>query len=313
MGVFGQVISENKSFFEPTDSFNQTRFFSALGFTTAVYSGFSIALYHTWYKEFEQESFHFFNDWNEWKNMDKQGHVYSAYFQTALSYKGAKWTGLSENSSILTGALCGGLFQTTIEIMDGYSSKWGFSWTDFGANIVGIGSFVAQQRWWGNQKLLIKQSVGFRDHPKTPIQASMGDGTTTLFDRSRDLFGSSSTARYLKDYNNQTYWLSFSPASFNEQTSWPSWLNVALGFGVENLYGGFENRWEENGAIFELDKDLYPRYRQFYLGLDIDLTKVKTQSPFLKSVLSVLNIVKIPSPALEITSHGEVVFHFLYL
>jgi hypothetical protein len=196
--------------------------------------------------------------------------------------------------------------------MDGFSSKWGFSWTDFGSNALGIGSFVAQQKVWGQQKILLKQSVGFRNHSKIPIPPISGEGNSSLFDRSKNLFGSSAAARYLKDYNNQTYWLSFSPSSFTQKSKWPGWLNIAVGYGSENLFGGYENRWVENGAEFSLDSDLFPRYRQYYLGLDIDLTKVKTESPFLKSILSVINIIKIPSPAIELTSNGDLIFHFLH-
>ncbi|MFQ3306343.1 MAG: hypothetical protein ACI9K4_001412, partial [Polaribacter sp.] len=53
-------------------------------------------------------------------------------------------------------------------------------------------------------------------------------------------------------------------------------------------------------------------YRQFYLSLDIDLTKVNTNSKFLKSVFSVINFIKIPSPTLEINTKGQLKFHYLY-
>ena len=119
---------------------------------------FSVGLYNSWYKKHNTGSFHLFNDWNEWKHMDKFGHVYTAYFQSVLCYKGAKWTGLSNKKSMLTGMLCGGLFQTTIEIMDGFSDKWGFSFPDFGANMLGLGIFAAQQHWWNEQRIYLKVS-----------------------------------------------------------------------------------------------------------------------------------------------------------
>jgi hypothetical protein len=49
--------------------------------------------------------------------------------------------------------------------------------------------------------------------------------------------------------------------------------------------------------------DFY-RYRQFYLSLDIDFTKIKTKSKFLQSVFSVVNGFKIPFPAIEFSKHG---------
>jgi hypothetical protein len=90
---------------------------------------------------------------------------------------------------------------------------------------------------------------------------------------------------------------------------WPAWLNVGLGYGAENMYGGFDNSWTSEEASYVLSSDLYPRYRQFYLGLDLDLTKIKTKSPFLKSIFSVINIFRIPLPALEYNTQGKFVFH----
>ena len=92
---------------------------------------------------------------------------------------------------------------------------------------------------------------------------------------------------------------------------WPVWLNIAVGYGAENMFGGFENRWSEDGQNFIADNLIYPRYRQFYIGLDVDLPYIKPKNPFLKTIFSIINIFKIPSPALEINTQGNVVFHLL--
>ena len=57
----------------------------------------------------------------------------------------------------------------------------------------------------------------------------------------------------------------------------------------------------------------YPRTRQWYLSPDIDFRKIKTKSPFLKTVFSVLNIFKIPAPALEYNTTGRWRWHWLFL
>jgi hypothetical protein len=70
-------------------------------------------------------------------------------------------------------------------------------------------------------------------------------------------------------------------------------LNLAFGYGADGMIG--EN--EENFLpIFtpELEKS-----RQFYLSLDVDLTKIKTKSHFLKTFFSVFNAIKIPAPTLQ--------------
>ena len=82
-----------------------------------------------------------------------------------------------------------------------------------------------------------------------------------------------------------------------------------MGYGAQGLWGGFENQWEEDDQRYELD---LPRYRQWYLSLDVDLTKIDTDNYFLKTLLSVLNIIKIPAPAIEINTEGQIKLHLLH-
>ncbi len=304
------VSGQGQSFLVPADTLNTPRFYTALSFAGATYTSFSIGLYQTWYKNFEQEPFHLFNDWGEWEHMDKFGHVHSAYFQGILTYKGARWTGLSKKNSILTGIVAGSLFQTTIEVMDGFSSKWGFSLPDIGANIAGTAIFATQQYWWDEQRISVKVSSMPKTYSDITITSTDGGKTTTLVARANALYGYNYFERFLKDYNAQTYWLSFNVKSFlPKDHPWPGWLNVALGYGAENMFGGFDNSWTDSGASFNVPSELYPRHNQFYLGFDLDLTKIKTKSPFLKSIFSVVNILRIPLPALEYSSNGKFVFH----
>ncbi|MBK9017787.1 MAG: hypothetical protein IPM82_29150 [Saprospiraceae bacterium] len=86
-----------------------------------------------------------------------------------------------------------------------------------------------------------------------------------------------------------------------------------MGYGADNIYGGFENKWEtEDGVVFELDPDRYPRYRQYYLSLDVDWTKIPTRHRWLKLSLRALNFLKVPAPALELNTLGKAQFHFLH-
>ncbi len=309
----GQDSIDTLGFFEPSPVFHQSRFYKALAFSSTTYTAFSIGLYNAWYKKFDQEAFHFFDDWNEWQNIDKYGHLYTSYFQGVLCYKGARWTGLSENQSILTGIICGSLFQNTIEIMDGFSSKWGFSVTDFAANNIGLASFALQQKYWHEQRILFKVSSAPISYSEMPIFSTSGSASSSLERRVDDLFGSNYFERFLKDYNAQTLWLSVNVDAFlPENNSWPDWLNVAVGYSGESMFGGFENVWTENEDLYVLGPD-FDRYKQFILGFDIDLTRIETDNDFLKSVLSVFNIFKYPAPAIEYNTRGEWKFHFFFL
>ena len=54
------------------------------------------------------------------------------------------------------------------------------------------------------------------------------------------------------------------------------------------------------------------RFRQFYLSLDVDLTKIETNSHFVKTILTIFNSIKIPAPTLEIKGSGGKKIHFIY-
>ena len=92
-----------------------------------IYGGTVIGLNEAWYKGFDRTSFHFFNDRGEWNNMDKMGHLFTSYFETELSFRGSRWTGMEENQAIWLATGLGILFQGTIEMFDAYSARWGFS------------------------------------------------------------------------------------------------------------------------------------------------------------------------------------------
>jgi len=297
--------------FTPADTLNKKRFNWALGVSATTYTGFSLGLYNAWYKKYPQEGFHTFNDWGEWENMDKMGHLYTSYFQGVLCYKGAKWTGLSEKKALTTGLICGALFQTTIEVMDAFSTQWGWSWGDFAFNNLGLGAYYFQQKHWGEQRISFKVSSWPKTYPTNSILSETGMFSTNQDARATELYGATWAERYLKDYNAQIIWASFNISSFtNGQNKIPKWLNVAVGYGAENMFGGFDNQWEINNDSFILPEDLN-RYQEFYIGLDLDLTRIKIKNPFLKSLFSTLNIFKVPMPAIEINTRGEFTFHLL--
>lgn len=267
-----------------------------IGGGAVAYAASSYALYQTWYRDFPQSGFHLHNDWGEWRHMDKLGHVYSTYFQADLAYQGFRWAGQSDKKAMWYGAATAMLFQSTIEVMDGFSTEWGFSLSDIGANVLGAGSLVAQQGLWGEQRMRWKNSYS----PVTydPI----------LDPRVDQLYGTSIAQRWLKDYNGQTYWLSINADAFLPEAGFPSWLNLAIGYGADNMLGGYENDF---GDIIGIDESRYPRYSQFYISLDADLSKIDTDSPFLRTILDLLNILKMPFSTLEINTRGEVQFHLL--
>lgn len=270
-------------------SFNSKKLIIVAGANAAFYTGSFIALNKAWYADYDKMKFHFFNDNPEWNQMDKAGHVWSTYHVSRLSKEMWEWTGLKSNTSVILGGVSGMVYQSIIEIQDAYSAEWGFSWGDVGANVAGAGLFVLQELGGNDQKVSVKLGYWPKKYP--------GD----LVGRRDQLFGSSLAERILKDYNSQTYWLSANVSSFFPESKFPVWLNIAFGYGADGMYGGRSNTWIDKEGIAHDYTDIR-RVRRFYLSPDVDLTRIRTRSKVLKKVFFVLNMVKVPAPALEVAT-----------
>jgi hypothetical protein len=259
-----------------------------------------IILNNTWYKGYERSNFHTFNDSKEWKQADKFGHMWAAYNIGKISSAMWKWTGLSHKQSVILGGLGSMSYLTAIEFMDAHSAKWGWSWSDIGANVLGSGLFTGQELLWKEQRIQYK----FSFHKKKY-------GEPILEQRADDLFGESWYERMLKDYNAQTYWFSGNIRSFFPKSKIPAWLNVAVGYGADGMYGGFENKWMDQLGN-DVDRSDIPRKRQFYLAPDIDFTKIRTNKKWLRTAFTFLNAFKCPVPALMLDSKGKFKAYAIY-
>lgn len=302
--------------FEPAPHFDKKRFWAMTGAGTVAYSGLSVALWKAWYKDYPLSDFHFFDDWKEWNQMDKAGHLFSNWTACNYAFEGAKWTGMSHRSALWTTVGVGLGIMTTVEVMDGFSEQWGFSLADVGFNSLGAGLFATQELLWQEQRIQMKVSGIRPGYPQEPLYSTDGTKITTLDQRAAGLYGTNFFNVLLKDYNALTVWSTVNIYSFinaKKDTKMPKWLNLAVGYGAGNLYGGTENKWEtEDGFVFELDPERYQRHRQFYLSLDVDWTRIPTKRRWLKLVLKSLNFLKMPAPALEVNTLGKAKFHYLH-
>ena len=279
--------AQEPSFLKKSDTLNSKRRNAIIITESVLAGGALLALNELWYKNYERSSFHFTNDNSDWKQMDKVGHFMTSYHVGKIGMEVLDWAGVSKRNQLIYGATYGFAFLTAVEVLDGFSKEWGASSGDILANAAGTGLLVGQELLWDEQRVTVKYSfhqTGFaKQRPNT--------------------LGENFIQQSLKDYNGQTYWLSANIWSFNKKSSVPKWLNIALGYGAEGMLYG------ETKTTNLLPQD---PYRQFYLSLDLDLTKINTNSNFLKSIFSIVNFIKIPSPTLEINSKGTVKFHYLY-
>jgi len=301
-------------FFTSADTFSSARFYTLGGVGLSTYALASAGLYHSWYKQYPLGKFHFFDDRGEWENMDKVGHIYTSWMQGYLVYSMAEWSGLNKKQSLWTSLIAATLFQSTIETMDGFSEKWGFSIADVGANFLGAGIFAGQELLFDEQIVLLKFSSFPRQYSQESIISENGSETSSLRERARELYGNNLANRTLKDYNAQNYWLSFSANLLIKNERIPKWLNLAVGYSAENVFGGYVNVWSDGQSTYRLNEDGFKRYHQLFLSPDIDFTKIKTDSPFLKTLFRFLNILKFPAPALEFNDSDGIktVWYWIY-
>jgi hypothetical protein len=284
---FSQTFNE---FLKPSDSLNVQRRNLVLVSEAALATGTLVGLSELWYKDYPKSEFHFINDNSEWLQMDKAGHVFSSYHMGRFGAELLNWSGSDKKSQLIYGSTLGFAFLTVVEVFDGYSAKWGASWGDVAANASGTALYVSQELLWKEQRIIPKFSFHTTHYPNYRP----------------DLLGSSLNERILKDYNGQTYWLSGNIRSFFKDPKIPKWLNVAVGYGADGMITGNTNSDE----IENLPK--FVRARQFYLSLDVDLTKIRTQSAALKTLFSVFNTIKIPAPTFEINGSGKAKWHAFY-
>lgn len=259
--------------------------------TALGYGGSFVLLNKAWYKGYARSSFHTFDDSGEWQQMDKIGHAWSAYNMSSATTALWQWAGVQKNTGVMLGSGTALLYLLSIEYLDGRSAQWGWSWADMGADFFGTGLYAAQALAWKAQRVRLKFSAHYRHYE------------TSLLPRADALFGKSLPERLLKDYNAQSYWLSFNIRSFFPRSGWPSWLNLSIGYGADGMFGGYENiAYDKNGNTIFDRRDIR-RYRQWYLSPDIDLSKIRTESKLLKTVFSVFNTLKIPAPALSFSNN----------
>ncbi|MCX6279911.1 MAG: DUF2279 domain-containing protein [Bacteroidetes bacterium] len=259
----------------------------------SLYAASVTGLYYAWYRDYPQSAFHLFSDGGEWMQMDKCGHVITTWYIGRIGYTSYRWAGVKENQAAWFGGLLGFAYMLNIEILDGFSSEWGFSLGDLAANTLGSAIFVGQQLLWRQQKFSLKYSFH----------------QTQYAQYRPDLLGKNLIQQMIKDYNGHSYWISGNISSFlPSESKFPKWLNIAIGYGAEGMTGASENSISQNGQPIPE----FPRYRKFFLSIDIDLTRIPTRSAALKTLFSVLSFIKIPAPALEYNTLGQFKVHGLY-
>ncbi|RPI73669.1 MAG: DUF2279 domain-containing protein [Ignavibacteriales bacterium] len=263
-------------------------YYKAAGFAAFVLSLETFGYYRLkdlWY-DWETTKMHSINfkaDFEKYLWMDKFGHFMHAYFSTGLFSKGYRWLGMSGENSILYGALSGWLWMLQIEIADGFFKDWGFSWGDLIANTFGAGFSALQQ--------VYPDALG-GIQPKISYQMSEALKQRKYINNSKSI---------IDDYEGMTFWLAVNAYHYmseSVQHKYPEWLKpfgLALGYAAEGIGSN-----PQGG------------YKKIFIGLDYDLRKLSlgNESSIIRFLKSELNIIRLPLPAVRISSDG--VWYGLY-
>ena len=293
--IFFSIILINHNLFSVDSIKNNIdkNFYKFLLVEGAVLTGAMSYLKYEWYSDKKRVPFHFYNDFKGWNQIDKFGHFYASYLESNVGFSLMKKFNFSEKQSLIFGGSQGFILETPIEFFDAYYDGWGFSISDMVANALGSSFFIIQQRIFGEQ--LIRPKLSF----SRSIYAKDANGY---------LGKNNILSQFVYDYNGYTYWFSFSPSKIFKIIKIPEWINLSLGYGANGMIGEFGNLSIYNGKNIPYHK----RYRQYYLSLDIDFSKIKSKSKVLKKIFNVLSYIKIPLPTLEISNKKLKGYYFYF-
>ena len=103
------------------------------------------------------------------------------------------------------------------------------------------------------------------------------------------------------DYPNQTYWLAFNLNSLSKNSIFPDWLNLAIGFGLDDSQYLDENLTKKGGK------------NEWYIAIDYDVSKLlkRWDTSLGKNVKRWLNYFHFPAPTIRIAPKLE--FYPLFL
>ena len=212
--------------------------------------------------------------------MDKAGHIYTAAHLGESFGQILSFAGYSKKKSALLGGVYGWSYLLGLELLDGNSSKWGFSWSDLGANTLGTILYTSQELLFDKQ--LFRTKFSYSPSGVSQIRPNV--------------LGSNFTESLFKDYNGQTYWLSFSPFSFTQHEQL-RWICLSVGYSVNDKISGAND-------IFVTKTKIYSAKRQLLFSLDIDIEAMNIKRKWVRTILKPLNWIKIPFPTMEITNGG---------
>jgi len=289
--IKGFPFNVEKTILQDTISLKKARLTGVISGASALYIGSMAYLQYIWYKDHERVPFEFYNDLGGYNQIDKFGHIYGSYLESYIGFHSLLWSGVSRKKAVIYGGSLGFIMQLPIEIWDGMYEGWGFSWSDAGANALGSLLVIGQELAF--QEQIVKYKFTFSPSPyAAQANGYLGTGFNQLF----------------YDYNGHTYWLSAGINKVIKNKIIPEWVNFAIGYSAGGMFGEFENKTQYKGVTIPPTE----RYRKFLFSFDIDFCKIPVRDKNLKRLFNSMFMIKVPFPAIEINTKGQLKFHPLY-
>ena len=218
-------------------------------------------------------------------NLDKGGHIFGTFMPSYVFSEVLMTSGFSWNDATILGGALGLAYTTYVEILDGFSMDFGFSPTDWFADVIASSFFVAQH--------YIPFLQNF-----TPKFMYVKPSWHREYDRKE-------AETFIDNYSAQTFYLSVNmhnilPENINKY--WPSWLELSIGYAVYSLSAGIT---EHNAELISDDYHFGKVYgnRKLLISLDYNLIELLPDGPpWWNWLKQSLNYFKFPSPTLEIGS-----------
>lgn len=244
----------------------------------AAIIGMHINQTNAWWSGQGPKKFHFLEDWAYCLQVDKAGHAYGGYMTSYAMSEVLIASGFSWDAATIWGSAFGLGYETIIEIEDGYARDWGFCPSDWYFDALGAIFFLGQHYTSALQNLT----------PKWSYIPSEWSGRPKML-RPRT---------FIDDYNSSTFWLSIDVHNIlpdNLKKYWVPWLNLAVGYGGV----GIDANTDPTGPPDQLS------YGRFIVSLDYNLVRLLPEGWWLWNWFrQSLNLIKLPSPSIEFTSHG---------
>ena len=230
--------------------------------------------------------FHIQEDWQWTWALDKAGHFYGSYTASYIFSEILMAMGFSWDLGTITGSALGLLYTSYVEVLDGFSQDFGFSPTDFYADVAGASYHLLQH--------YVPVLQNFSPTFMYVNPAWIGEKSRVPHDS------------FIDDYSSQTFWMSINVHNLLPKKArkyWPAWLQLSVGYGVFSLCAPGHDCDLRYSVPFS--KEAYGN-RSLLIGFDYNLVELLPDGgSFWNWIKQGLRLVRIlPAPTLQISDRG---------